>query len=278
MLTVGSGNGSGTFSGTIQNTTGTVSLVKIGAGSLWLTGANTYSGGTTLNGGTLAVTTVTGLGSGGAIAIGPATLEIAGVISSGRNISFTSSAATIQVDPSMSYSNNGTLSGTGGLTKTARASWPSPANNYSGGTRVAAGILQLGSNAALGANAGTLTVTGGLLDLNAFSPTVGASSGAGTIDDVTAGGAPVLTVGSGGASATFSGTIQNTTGTVSLVKTGAGSLWLTGANTYSGGTTLSNGTLAVTSVNGLGAIGARWPSARPPWKLRPLFPPAGTSA
>ena len=117
-------------------------------------------------------------------------------------------------------------------------------NTYTGSTTVSGGTLQLGNNAALGAGTGGLTVSSGaLLDVNGASPTVGALSGAGLIDNVSAGGAPVLTVGNGNGSGTFSGIIQNTSGTLTLVKTGSGAQYLAGANTYGGGTQINSGIL-----------------------------------
>ncbi len=117
-------------------------------------------------------------------------------------------------------------------------------SNYGGGTTVNGGILQLGSNLALGSGTGALTVgSSGTLDLNGFSPTVGAVNGAGTINNVSARGSLALTVGSGGVAGTFSGTIQNTSGTLSLVKIGAGTESLSGTNTYTGGTQLNGGIL-----------------------------------
>ena len=52
-ITVGSGNGSGSFTGTIKNTAGTVNLAKSGTGTETLGGTNSYSGTTTVNAGTL---------------------------------------------------------------------------------------------------------------------------------------------------------------------------------------------------------------------------------
>jgi autotransporter-associated beta strand protein len=52
-------------------------------------------------------------------------------------------------------------------------------------------------------------------------------------------------LGANNASATFGGVIRNTTGTLSLVKTGSGTQTLSGVNTYTGSTTVSQGTLVL---------------------------------
>ena len=123
-------------------------------------------------------------------------------------------------------------------------------NTYSGGTTVSAGILQLGSTAALPAGQ-ALTVNGGALDLNGFSLNVATLNGsAGTIQS--SGAAALLTAGAGGASSVFYGTIQDGSGGVALNKTGSGVLTLYGNNTYSGGTSLAAGELAVGSGSALG--------------------------
>ena len=117
-LTVSQSSHSTTFSGAITDGTGQLALALTG-GKLTLSGTNTYSGGTTVSGGTLAIIADSGLGAvSGGLAIGPATLEVAGNIASVRNITLDDPAATIQVDPSITYSESGTLSGTGGLTLT----------------------------------------------------------------------------------------------------------------------------------------------------------------
>ncbi len=125
-------------------------------------------------------------------------------------------------------------------------------NTYVGGTTVQAGVLQLGSTAAtLGAATGALAMSGGTLDLNGHSVGVGVLSGGGTINDVAGGGAVTLTLGNGGGSGTFTGTIQNTSGTISLVKNGVGTEVVTGANNYGGTTTVSGGTLQFSKPAGL---------------------------
>ena len=96
----------------------------------------------------------------------------------------------------------------------------SASGNYSGGTVVNGGTLQLGNNAALGANTGDLTVnTGGLLDLHGFSPIEGQLGGGGLVDNLIS-TASTLTVNYDNDTHTFSGTIQNSSGIVSLVKAG----------------------------------------------------------
>ena len=54
-LTVGVGNGTGTFSGTISNASGSIALVKTGSGTQTLSGANTYTGATSILSGNLVV-------------------------------------------------------------------------------------------------------------------------------------------------------------------------------------------------------------------------------
>ncbi len=117
-------------------------------------------------------------------------------------------------------------------------------NTYTGGTTVQGGILQLGSAAAtLGPSSGALTLSGGTLDLHGYNPTVGALFGTtGAIDNLTS-TASTVTIGSGGANGTFSATIQNSVGTLSLLKVGTGTQVLGGTNTYTGTTNVSAGIL-----------------------------------
>src|SRR5262249_24418822 len=59
-------------------------------------------------------------------------------------------------------------------------------------------------------------------------------------------------IGANGANSSFQGKINNGNGAVSLVKVGTGTLTLSGNNSYSGGTTVSNGTLLVSNISGTG--------------------------
>ena len=107
---------------------------------------------------------------------------------------------------------------------------------------VTAGVLKVGADGALGSSAGTLTLEGGTLEASAgftSSRAVTLGTGGGTIQ-----------VDNGGDTLTLSGAIGGTDG---LTKTGAGTLTLTGANSYGGGTTVGAGTL---KLSGSGTLGS----------------------
>jgi len=127
----------------------------------------------------------------------------------------------------------------------------SGANTYSGGTTINAGGIQLGQPNAI--PAGSSVTNNGTLDLNTFSDTINGLSGAGFVDTV-AGGTPTLTVGAGNASSTFSGVIKNTSGALALAKIGGGVFVLSGANTYSGPTAITNGSLLVNGSIGTNSL------------------------
>jgi autotransporter-associated beta strand protein len=237
--------GSGSFAGQILNTTGTVTLAKTGAGTLTLSGSNSYGGGTSISGGVLNVNSDAALGaSGGSVAFaGSGTLQWNGSfdLNSSRNISISSGAATFDTQGG-NATVLGVISGNGSLTKAGSGSLAlNVANSYSGGTTVNAGAtLRLGATGAL--PSGKNLVLNGMLDLLTSNATVGTLSGSGAIDK-SAAGSSTLTVSSG----TFSGQIRNTAGTVALTKTGMGTLTLAppagSANAYSGATTVSSGTV-----------------------------------
>ena len=205
-----------TLSSNIADTTGpgggSVGVAKLGAGTLILTGVNSYTG-------------PTAIGAGG-------TLE------------FSNAANQIL---SGSISGPGALATMGPGVLALNAS-----NTYSGGTTIGGGTLQMGSALALGSTNGSLVVNSpGALNLNGNSVTVGALTGGGTIDNTTGGGFCTLSVGAGDANGDFSGVIQNSSGTVALTKIGAGNLDLVGASTYRGPTTISAGTVEIDSGNDL---------------------------
>jgi autotransporter-associated beta strand protein len=127
------------------------------------------------------------------------------------------------------------------------------ANNYAG-TTINAATLAISGSGTLGATGGTLTLGGGSLDLGTTSQTVGAVS----ITTAAASGDTIRNGSLTGASYSASNTTGNAVisanllGTgITLSKSGAGILTLSGANTYSGDTTVSAGTLNLSSQNAL---------------------------
>jgi autotransporter-associated beta strand protein len=152
-----------------------------------------------------------------------------------------------------------TISGTGSISNSASLTLYgsgsvklATSNNYTGNTTIAAGTLVLGAAGAIpgGTSSGSVIING-TLDVAGYSPTVNNLTGAGTVDDLSGGGSPVVSVYDSVAS-TFTGSIRNTTGSLGINKSGAGTLTLLGTNTYSGGTTLAGGALSVVSSSGLG--------------------------
>lgn len=122
---------------------------------------------------------------------------------------------------------------------------------------VAAGTLRLGSSSAIGSTASSpALVVDGTLDLAGFSANRGVLSGSGTITNSASATTSTLTVGTGAiGTTTFSGVIQNGGGTVALTKVGTGTLILSGANTYTGVTSINEGTLRLDSAGALGTVG-----------------------
>ena len=228
-----SGSGSTLTFGNSVEGVGAITINPTGAGKVLFEANNTYGGATTIDGGILQV------GTGGANG------------SLGTSASAVANNGTLIMDVTTSPSL--TVTGTGTFTQAGSGTTVLNGANSTGAFNINAGMVQLGTGASLAAT-GDLTVAGGSkLDLNGNNATVGGLVGAGTIDDFAGAGTPTITIGSDGNADAFSGVIQNTTGTVSLVKSGSGTQTLSGVNTFAGGTTITSGALVVTQNNGLGS-------------------------
>ncbi|MEM8727213.1 MAG: autotransporter domain-containing protein, partial [Chlamydiota bacterium] len=240
--------GNGTFeveNGTTLNQNGDISgsgaLTKTGAGTLILSGTNTYTGGTVISDGILSVSSSDRLGSGDLTFNGGSLKITSPLFSYSRNMNL-AGTGTFDVAELSLVELSGVLSGAGGLTKEGSGDLIlSGVNTYSGRTIINGGGLSLSGT--LGA-AKDLLINGGsfVIPEGAGEKTVNVLNGSGTIDNL---GDNVLDLGSGD----YSGTIR---GTGTLKKVGAGTLRLSGDNTFTGDLILDGGTLSFSSDNNLG--------------------------
>lgn len=123
-------------------------------------------------------------------------------------------------------------------------------NAIAGNVAITAGTVRLGQSNQI-ADTALFSPTSGTFDLNGNSETIGSvGPGTGTITSSVAGNS-ILTI-AGSVTGDASATITNGSGTVSLVKNGDQMLILRGASTYTGGTTLNQGEIALVSTSALG--------------------------
>jgi fibronectin-binding autotransporter adhesin len=262
ILTV-SNTGTTTIATISQDVAGRA-LTKAGSGLLVLTGANTFTGGLTVSAGTVAF--------GNNAAAGPGRLTLAGgtiradgtartllnVLTLGGNITIggaldltLTGAATLTGNRTLTVSNTAltTLSGPIGEDAAGRALTKAGAgtlvlsgtNTFSGGLSVAAGELAAGDNAAAGT--GTLTFSGG---------SIRAEAAARTLSNPVLLGANVTVNGS--FDLTFTNAIIENAAGRALTKNGSGTLRFTGANSYTGSTTVNDGTLELGNIAGQNSI------------------------
>ncbi|EHN1425968.1 autotransporter-associated beta strand repeat-containing protein, partial [Salmonella enterica] len=238
----------------INNIGGTGRVEKSGDETLTLSGANSYTGGTLISGGTLVATSVEALGSGDV-----------------------TDNAVLELNTGGTFDN--AISGSGQVVKSGdKMLTLSGANSYSGGTLISDGTLVASNVEALGT--GDVT-NDAVLELNTGGDFDNAISGSGQVvksgdETLTLSGANSYTGGttiSGGTlvatnvealgtgdvtnNATLElntgGTFDNAiSGSGQVVKSGDDVLTLSGANSYSGGTLISDGTLVASNVEALG--------------------------
>jgi fibronectin-binding autotransporter adhesin len=251
--------------------TGTTLLTKNNSGSLTLN-SQSHSGGVTLTAGTIVVAANDALGSGtftingGTVNTDATARSITNAISIGGSFTFTGTnsltqstgAITFTATPTITASSNtltlgGVISGGFGITKAGAGTLTlSNTNTYTGATTINAGTLSVptlangGANSSIGAStnaAANLILGGGTLlytgpDANTdrnFTLTASTTSTINTTNDLT-----------------ISGASTNTTG--ALTKLGAGTLILTGANSHTGTTTITTGTLQIGNGGTTGSV------------------------
>jgi autotransporter-associated beta strand protein len=214
-------NAADTFSGTVSGSGG----VTISGGTEILTGQNSYTGITTISGGSLALSGAGSLSSVAKVADN-GVLDISGVTAASTNLGSLSGTGTVNlgsrslnlVNASDTFS--GTILGAGGLIVSGGTEILAGNNSYTGPTTIAAGTLQIGRGPAGGSITGDVA-DGGMLAFDRTDTYV------------------------------FSGRISGLGG---IAQIGEGTLVLTSDNSYSGGTTISFGTLQIGNGAASGAI------------------------
>ncbi|EME6591511.1 autotransporter-associated beta strand repeat-containing protein, partial [Salmonella enterica subsp. enterica serovar Havana] len=181
-------NTGGTFDNAIS---GSGKVEKSGDDALTLSGANTYTGGTLISDGTLVASNVEALGTGDV-----------------------TNNATLELNTGGTFDN--AIGGSGNVVKSGADTLTlSGSNSYTGGTTISGGTLVASNVEALGTGDVTNNAT---LELN-----------------------------------TGGDFINNIGGTGRVEKSGDDVLTLSGANSYSGGTLISDGTLVASNVDALGS-------------------------
>jgi len=275
---------------------GDAALTKTDLGTLVLSGANTYGGGTIVNGGVLQISADNNLGaSGTALSLDGGTLRTTANVTSARPTTLGTGDGTFETASGTTFTQNGVVSGGGSLTKTGTGTTVlTAANTYTGGTTISAGTLQLGSGGTTGsitgnvANNGTLafdrsnTYTfGGVISGNGAVSQVGSGTTVLTAANTYTGGTTIsagtLQLGSGGTTGSITGNVANNgmlvfnrsntytfdgtvSGTGSLRQIGSGTTILTADNGYTGPTSVNAGSLYIngdqSAATGTTTVGA----------------------
>ena len=242
-IVVGANNANTAYSGALS---GGGSLSKTGTGTLTLSGASSYGGGTSINQGAIQVTNGSALGTGN-IYIG----------SSGTLTYNTSGGQIVPVATTITGTGTLNVTGTNTLTFGQGGAAYQVNVNLSAGAQInlQSGYLETSSYGYgfwYNNQASLYVAPGATVGLKEHQVVVDALSGSGSISqDYGCWDYPSLVVGVANGSGTFAGVIQDNAGAASLAKTGTGTQVLSGANTYSGGTIVNNGGLTLT---GGGAI------------------------
>ncbi len=227
---IGALNADSDFSGTIN---GATMIIKTGTGTLSLSGANTYTGSTVVSNGVLQI------GDGGSS--GSLSSPAVFVTNSTSVLSFNRSDAALDFTNIITGIGSVRQDGSGTTFLSGPAGGPG-ANSYSGGTILNSGTLEIAAGA---------PGTGGIT----FNNNAALQWAPGVTTDISL---QTVTINSGGTldangnTVVLANPIGNNGGGMLVVKSSAanGVLVLQGANTYSGGTMVTSGTLKANNTSG----------------------------
>ena len=154
IIRVGDGTAAGagmtaTIASVLQ---GGAELVKTDLGTLVLSGMNTYTGGTAINGGTLQVAADDNLGaSTSGLSFDGGTLATTASFTTNRATTLNANGGTFDVAPTTTLTMTGAIGGAGALTKADIGTLVlTGTNTYTGGTTITSGTLQLGDGGTTG--------------------------------------------------------------------------------------------------------------------------------
>lgn len=263
-----SANKNYTFGGS-GSLAGAMTLSKTGSGTLTLSSANAYSGGTQVGGGTLALAIGTAAGTNTVTLSNSATLNLSAAsvftavpvaVAAGASASLNSAnLANAYSGPFSSGDSDSMLLLIGPISMDGQNL--KQFQGFNGTVQINSGA-QLRFSKTTGVNNGgdntTFVANGTLNTRNGGAVAVGELAGNGSLSGGGSGaGTTTFTIGAKGSDSTFTGTISdaNATGITALVKTGGGTLILSGTSTYSGVTTISGGTLQIGDNGTTGTLG-----------------------
>ncbi|WP_435009178.1 autotransporter-associated beta strand repeat-containing protein [Tundrisphaera lichenicola] len=261
-------------------------IIKDGSGTMAFSGANTYSGGTNINLGVLAISNDTGAGTGVVNILGTGTLDLSGGITVANTLNVNSSGvairnsggtntldgtfnlgidATIDTAASSTLAISSTVDDSGNiwsLTKTGAGTLRlDAANTYLGGTTVSSGILAISNSGALGTgnvvNNAEIDIFNNLLLNNNF--TINSAGTAFLVDGLTTIQGTVtllsnLVINTPDSANLYLNGVVSGSG-FGIAKNGTGTLGLGQANTYTGGTSINGGFLQVFDGQATGTTG-----------------------
>ena len=256
--------------------TNTGQLTKAGAGTLLLDAAGTYSGGTVINAGILAIGSSTALGSGGitinggALAAAGTSRTVTNAITVGGNFQLGGASMSITLKDvdlggatrTITFANSATINGAMSngnavldTSNSARTFTVASSGSFTGSSLTLRGGSLI-MNGTVGANTAvdiTATSTAATNDISGHAASsVSYGSLAGATNSTVLLGAKNLSVGGNNSSTTFAGAASGAGG--GITKVGTGTMTFSGTSTYTGATTVDGGKFVMNGTNTSSAV------------------------